>query len=122
VRSAEVPDLDDLNAAERARSRWYWEASAENFRGTESTAILGQLVAHHRFDVDAKQRGAWLHEIEDLKLLASAVSRSHFFIEFSIPRMGKRADAISSRRRLRRCSRDDLLRRRKDLIFAHIIC
>jgi hypothetical protein len=23
------------------RSRWYWEASAEIFRSTESTAILG---------------------------------------------------------------------------------
>jgi hypothetical protein len=36
----------------------------------------------------------WLQQIEDLKLLASAVSQSHFFLEFSIPRMGKRADAI----------------------------
>ena len=76
------------------RSRWYLEASAENFRSTESTAILGQLVVHHPFDVGSKQRDAWLHQIEGLKLLASAVSRSHFFLEFSIPRMGKRADAI----------------------------
>jgi hypothetical protein len=76
------------------RSRWYWEASAENFRRTESTAILGQLVVHHPFDVGSRQRDAWLYQIEDLKLLASSVSRGHFFLEFSIPRMGKRADAI----------------------------
>lgn len=76
------------------RSRWYWEASGENFRRTESTAILGQLVVHHPFDVGSKQRDAWMHQIEDLKLLASAVSGSHFFLEFSIPRMGKRADVI----------------------------
>ena len=75
-------------------SRWYWESSAENFRSTESTAILGQLVVHHPFDVGSKQRDAWLHQIEGLKLLASAVPLSHFFLEFSIPRMGKRADAI----------------------------
>lgn len=58
------------------------------------SAILGQLVVHHPFDVGSKQRDAWLHQIEDLKLLASAVPLSHFFLEFSIPRMGKRADAI----------------------------
>jgi len=82
-------DMDTIG-----RSRWYWDASAENFRRTESTAILGQLVVHHPFDVGSKQRDAWLHQIEALKLLASAVSRSHFFLEFSIPRMGKRSDAI----------------------------
>jgi hypothetical protein len=76
------------------RRRWYWEASAEEFRRTESTAILGQLVLHHPFDVDSKQSDAWLHQIEHLKLLASAITRGHFFLEFSIPRMGKRADAI----------------------------
>jgi hypothetical protein len=38
-------DMDTIG-----RSRWYWEASAENFRRTESSAILGQLVVHHPFD------------------------------------------------------------------------
>lgn len=75
-------------------SRWYWEASSEDFRRTESTAILGKLVVHHPFDLGSRQRDAWLHQIENLKLLASAVSRGHFFLEFSIPRMGKRADVI----------------------------
>ena len=60
----------------------------------ELTTILGQLVVHHPFDVGSKQRDAWLHQIEGLKLLASAVPLSHFFLEFSIPRMGKRADAM----------------------------
>jgi hypothetical protein len=74
--------------------RCYWEASAENFRRTESTAILGQLVARHPFAVDSKQRDAWMDQIENLKILASAIPQGHFFLEFSIPRMGKRADAI----------------------------
>ena len=74
--------------------RWYWEASADNFRHTNSTAILGQLVVHHPFDVGSRQSDAWLLQIEDLKRLASAIPQSHFFLEFSIPRMGKRADAI----------------------------
>ena len=43
------------------RSRWYWGASAENFRRTESTAILGQLVVQHHFDVGSRQRDAWLY-------------------------------------------------------------
>jgi hypothetical protein len=74
--------------------RWYWEASAEEFRHSESTAVLGQLVVQHPFDVGSKQRDAWLLQIEDLRRLAPAIPQSHFFLEFSIPRMGKRADAI----------------------------
>jgi hypothetical protein len=68
----------------------YWEASAENDRHTKSTVILGQLVVYHPFDAGSKQRNAY--QIEDLRLLASAVSRCHFFLG-SVFR-GKRADAI----------------------------
>jgi hypothetical protein len=39
-------DMDTI-----ARSRWYWESTAENFRRAESAAILGQLVVRHPFDV-----------------------------------------------------------------------
>jgi hypothetical protein len=74
--------------------RSYWDASAETFAHTNSTTILGHLVARHPFDVDRRQRDAWLVEIEDLKALAVAISHGHLFLEFTIPRMGKRADAI----------------------------
>ena len=57
------------------RGRWYFEASAEDFRRRESTEILGQLVVRHPFDVNAKQRDAWLHQIDSMKLLASEVPR-----------------------------------------------
>jgi hypothetical protein len=81
-----------MHDAEVRRS--YWDASAETFAQTNSTTILGHLVARHPFDVDRKQRDAWLVEIEDLKALAIAIPHSHLFLEFAIPRMGKRADAI----------------------------
>jgi len=68
----------------------YWEASAENDRHTKSTVIFGQLVVYHPFDAGSKQRNAY--QIEDLRLLASAVSRCHFFLS-SVFR-DKRADAI----------------------------
>jgi hypothetical protein len=77
-----------------SHSRWYVEASAERLRHSQSAAILGELVVRHHFDVSPKQREAWLQEVDSLKLLASAAPQCHFFLEFSIPRMGKRADAV----------------------------
>ena len=73
--------------------RWYWEGSAESLQ-TEFSTVLGQLVARHPFDVGLKQRDAWMGQIENLKLLAAAIPQVHLFLEFSIPRMGKRADAV----------------------------
>ena len=58
------------------------------------TAVLGELVAHHTFAVDQNQRNAWQAEILHLQEVANALTDSFFFLEFAIPRMGKRADAV----------------------------
>ena len=74
--------------------RFYYAASAATFAQAPARAILGDLVSHHRFEVDLNQRDAWMAEIEDLKALALAIPDIHLFFEFAIPRMGKRADVI----------------------------
>ena len=74
--------------------RSYYAASAATFAQAPARAILGDLVSHHRFEVDLNQRDAWMAEIEDLKALALAIPDIHLFLEFAIPRMGKRADVI----------------------------
>lgn len=51
-------------------------------------------MSAHPFDTDVLQRGAWQHQIEALKRIAPSLPPSHVFFEFSIPRMGKRADVI----------------------------
>jgi hypothetical protein len=75
---------------------WYWEASAENFRRAEATAILGQLVARHIFDVGSRQRVAWMDQIEDLKLLASVVYQGHFFLSSLSPAWANERMQLSS--------------------------
>ena len=75
-------------------SRSYYAASATELLLTSPAAVLGELVAHHTFAVDQNQRGAWQAEIAHLQEVANDLNDSYFFLEFAIPRMGKRADAI----------------------------
>ena len=75
-------------------SRSYYSASATEFLRASPAAVLGELVAHHTFAVDQNQRNAWQAEILHLQEVANALSDSFFFLEFAIPRMGKRADAV----------------------------
>jgi len=75
-------------------SRSYYSASAAEFLRASPAAVLGELVAHHAFTVDQNQRNAWQAEISHLLEVANTLSDSSFFLEFAIPRMGKRADAV----------------------------
>ena len=75
-------------------NRSYYSARAIDFARNSPDAILGALVAHHNFDIDQRQRSAWQAEILHLQEIAKVLSRSHFFLEFAIPRMGKRADVL----------------------------
>ncbi len=77
-----------------AVTRSYYSARAIDFAHRSLDAILGALAARHSFDVDQRQRAAWQAEILHLQEIAKALSNSHFFLEFAIPRMGKRADAV----------------------------
>ena len=74
--------------------RSYFSSSLAEFVAREGEAILGALVSAHPFDTDVLQRRAWEHQIEALQQIASSIPRSHVFLEFTIPRMGKRADVI----------------------------
>lgn len=75
-------------------ARAYYSAHADDFILYPSEAILGALVTASSFDVTTPQRQAWITEIEILKSLATEFRDAHFFLEFSIPRMGRRADAV----------------------------
>jgi len=74
--------------------RSYYCARAIDFSYGSPDAILGALVTQHTFDVDQKQRNAWRAEIVHLQEIATALIDSYIFLEFAIPRMGKRADAV----------------------------
>lgn len=74
--------------------RAYFDADAQNLVRADSDAILGVLAGRLPFPLEPAQRSAWQAEIVHLKAIAAALPSAHIFIEFAIPRMGRRADAV----------------------------
>jgi hypothetical protein len=71
----------------------YYEDDIQNFRATDANAILGELTIRHSFALEAPQKFAWKEQINILKSALKSISGRIYF-EFSIPRMGKRADVV----------------------------
>ena len=74
--------------------RSYYAAAGPELEMASPEAILGKLVTSHAFATDEKQRDAWRSEIIHLQKIANELPGAFFFLEFAIPRMGKRVDAI----------------------------
>lgn len=74
-------------------NRAYYSATFRNFLNTSSEMILGELTKHHTFALDHNQRNAWLEEISILRN-ALCKHQGKIYLEFSIPRMGQRIDAV----------------------------
>ena len=74
--------------------RSYYQASSSDFLSRDADAILGALVKAHSFATDIMQRGAWQHQIGTVKKLLRSYPSADVLFEFSIPRMGKRADVV----------------------------
>lgn len=72
---------------------WY-AADAATFAAADPLAILGALMRASPFPDEPTQKAAWQVEIAHLQPIAAALPDAHIFLEFSIPRMGRRADAI----------------------------
>ncbi|MES2977665.1 MAG: DUF2075 domain-containing protein [Pseudomonadota bacterium] len=74
--------------------RAYYASSASNFPLENPDAVIGRLVGQSQYEITPAQLHAWRWEIAFLLELAHQVPDAHFFLEFSIPRMGRRADAV----------------------------
>lgn len=72
-----------------------YSAPIHAFLAESESSILGKLTANSAHNVELPQRNAWIDEITILKEQLRAYPEGHLFLEFSIPRMGKRADAIA---------------------------
>jgi Uncharacterized conserved protein (DUF2075) len=65
------------------------------FLATPTAAILGELTRQSAFDVDQTQVAAWEGSIETLRAVLSPwADEGHLFLEFDVPRLGRRIDAI----------------------------
>lgn len=79
----------------RAFRRFGYGDSITNFLRTSDEEVVGHLTAQSSFDVDKNQVHAWLGSIDVLRhALTLFVDRGWLFLEFDIPRMGRRVDAV----------------------------
>jgi Uncharacterized conserved protein (DUF2075) len=73
--------------------RSYYSDSIELFCAADPAFVLGAMARRHGFDLVEEQRDAWLEQLTILRgALASFCGSIH--LEFSIPRMGRRIDAV----------------------------
>lgn len=74
------------------RRAWY-DASFARFLSHSTAEVVGQLFLNSHAPPEPEQRDAWTAEVELLKQLLRDRS-GHLLLEFNIPRMGLRADAV----------------------------
>lgn len=85
------------NLATQAVRRWFYGARFEDFILQSSSEILGELTQRTGGDLDLTQNNAWQEQIailKSLRLPASEHSSAKIYFEYTIPRLGRRADVI----------------------------
>lgn len=75
-------------------TRSYYSNSIPDFLSDDNNKILGQLSLHHSHSLEDLQKNAWVKQIKILKESLRPFHKGKIYFEFSIPRMGKRADNI----------------------------
>ncbi len=75
-------------------SRAYVSLAAGEVRLTSDIEIVGRLAKKLPFALLPTQTAAWEYQVKHLRVLANDLPEAHFFLEFLIPRMGRRADLI----------------------------
>lgn len=78
-----------------AYRRYAYGQSIATFIGDSTSAILGRLTQQSAFDVDQTQVKAWEGTIDTLRaVLVPWLTEGHLFLEFDVPRLGRRIDAV----------------------------
>lgn len=72
----------------------YYYARIADFLHSDPDAIYGQLGKHHGHSQELAEKTAWLEEIELLRQGLQSIPEGWLALEFSIPRIGKQADAV----------------------------
>jgi hypothetical protein len=73
--------------------RAYYSSNICEFCKQAPGQILGQMAQEHSFDLTAFQRDAWIEQTALLRDILLG-HKGKVYFEFSIPRMGRRIDAI----------------------------
>lgn len=76
-------------------SRSFYSGSIEQFLTQPVDTVFGIITAHdHSADTNILQRNTWQKEIHILKKELEGIQEGHILFEYTIPRMGKRVDAV----------------------------
>ena len=75
-------------------SRSYYSSEIQKFLEEPIDQILGHLARSNQFELQEQQRNAWVAEITILKEELEDLTSATVLFEYTIPRMGKRADVI----------------------------
>ena len=87
--------MDSAQTSSGGYRRYGYGQSLVDFLAAESRAVLGELTKRSAFNVDQTQVAAWLGSIECLQdALAPLDNLGHLFLEFDVPRLGRRIDAV----------------------------
>lgn len=73
--------------------RAFYSNTINDFLIESENEILGKLASENPFTLEQQQRDAWIEEVRILKLVLKNFSGS-IYLEYSIPRMGQRIDAV----------------------------
>ena len=90
---------------EASLQRFFYADSIEKFLAADDNLILGELAAKNPFPLESTQRDAWHQQIQILKIALRQVPQANrdaaagssfgkIYFEYSIPRLGRRADVI----------------------------
>jgi hypothetical protein len=74
-------------------SRAWYASSIADFIFADLDSVLGRLAKNNDFTVLQSQRDAWVAQIQLLRVTLVGLTGS-LFLEFSIPRMGRRIDTV----------------------------
>ncbi len=75
-------------------SRFFYSDTVSKFLASTENEILGALACANDFDLSDAQRNAWVSEIRLLKEILVDFTKGQVIFEYSIPRLGKRIDAV----------------------------
>lgn len=75
--------------------RYFYGSSIEEFLSLSTDAIIGRLATNSPHSDNPETKASWREEIETMRIaLADYVGHGSIFMEYKIPRMGRRVDVI----------------------------
>ena len=75
-------------------SRAFYSNEISNLLKQSENEILGELAHNNPFELNNFQRNAWIEEIKIFKNAFSPNDRGYIILEYTIPRIGNRIDAV----------------------------